>query len=248
MLALLTMVTPEAVMNLASNVVSRKNLPPQIQVIIHDETTGERYADEMRPDSVGQSEPFQPDVKLDSKEVALVKRWKDDDPEAFETIIENYSPPVHAVINKRVRDQSTRDDLTQEVWLKAHKAKDRFNHIAPLQHWLTKIAVNVAISHNRGIKTELYLNLDYLPQPSPNADVQKTVEDRLLVEKIIDTMERIVTTNPRAEKEMTAVRCRYIHEMGYPKIAEILRTSIPHVRVLVSRGLGLIRQSFEQPA
>ena len=65
--------------------------------------------------------------------------------EAFEILVERYGSRVRAVIERQVRDHHLAMDLTQDVWIRAHRALPRFRSAEEggrFRPWLFSIALN----------------------------------------------------------------------------------------------------------
>ena len=83
-------------------------------------------------------------------EIALLRRIRDDGGgEAFAEIIRRHQSRVFAILSRYERDAQLVEDLAQETFLKAWRALKQFDGRAPFEHWLSRIAVHVAIDHIR---------------------------------------------------------------------------------------------------
>ena len=83
-------------------------------------------------------------------EIALLRRIRDDGGgEAFAEIIRRHQSRVFAILSRYERDAHLIEDLAQETFLKAWRALKQFDGRAPFEHWLSRIAVHVAIDHIR---------------------------------------------------------------------------------------------------
>ena len=91
--------------------------------------------------------PISLSTHLDEKH--LLTRTRAGDTEAFSPLVEEYYPRIYTHILGRVKDPEATKDLTQETWLRAFRAIQRFRGESSLSSWLYRIAENVCIDYFR---------------------------------------------------------------------------------------------------
>ena len=64
---------------------------------------------------------------------------------------------VYRSIRAVVLDAAAAEDLTQETFVRAYRARDRYTPTAPPGAWLRRIGINLAISHLRRQKLARFL-------------------------------------------------------------------------------------------
>jgi RNA polymerase sigma-70 factor (ECF subfamily) len=95
----------------------------------------------------------------------LVKRAKNGDAGAFETLYVIYKCSVYALCLRLTRNVLDAEDLTQEVFLQVHRKVSSFRGEAAFGSWLYRVAINVTMMHLRKQRPEA-LPLDVLELPS----------------------------------------------------------------------------------
>ena len=85
-----------------------------------------------------------------AEDAQLVAAARDGDQRALATIYRRYRPRVFSVV-ARLIGPADAEEVTQEVFLRAFRALDRFRAEAQISTWLYRIAVNAALSE-RGRK------------------------------------------------------------------------------------------------
>jgi RNA polymerase sigma-70 factor (ECF subfamily) len=80
---------------------------------------------------------------------ALVKRAKSGDDKAFEELVRRYRQRIFALTLHITGNQSDADDVTQEVFLNAYRALDRFEGRSQFFTWLYRMAVNRSLNLHR---------------------------------------------------------------------------------------------------
>jgi RNA polymerase sigma-70 factor (ECF subfamily) len=79
-------------------------------------------------------------------EAALIEACRRGDRAAMRALYERYHRRVFA-LTMRIAGAQEAEELTQEVFLKAFRALDKFRGEAQLGTWLYRLAVNAALSH-----------------------------------------------------------------------------------------------------
>lgn len=74
---------------------------------------------------------------------------RDDAPEDFAVVVRRHQARVFAILHRYEPDSHRVEDLAQETFLKAWRARAAFDHRAPFEHWISRIAVRVALDHLR---------------------------------------------------------------------------------------------------
>jgi RNA polymerase sigma-70 factor (ECF subfamily) len=82
-------------------------------------------------------------------EIVLLRRIRDGSGDEFAEIIRRHQSRVFAILSRYERDAQLVEDLAQETFLKAWRGLKQFDGRAPFEHWLSRIAVHVAIDHIR---------------------------------------------------------------------------------------------------
>jgi RNA polymerase sigma-70 factor, ECF subfamily len=96
---------------------------------------------------------------------ALVDKAKDGDMGAFERLYTLYKYSVYVLCLRLTRDVLDAEDLTQEVFLQAHRKVSSFRGEATFGSWLYRVAINVTMMHLRKRHPE-EVPLDVLELPS----------------------------------------------------------------------------------
>jgi RNA polymerase sigma-70 factor (ECF subfamily) len=70
-------------------------------------------------------------------------------PEDFDRLYEETYPRLFGTLVTLLRDRAAAEDCVQEAYLRAFRAWPRWRPDAPVEAWLHRIAINVAVSHIR---------------------------------------------------------------------------------------------------
>lgn len=75
-------------------------------------------------------------------EQTLIKQCRAGDQSAFEELVKRHSSRVFRIIHRFFREQTTVEDLAQDVFLKAFRSLNTYRGKSPFAGWLTAIAIN----------------------------------------------------------------------------------------------------------
>jgi RNA polymerase sigma factor (sigma-70 family) len=90
--------------------------------------------------------------------VLIARVLTDDDPQAFDELVERYQSPVRALLLRLTRsNQSLSDELAQDTFLQAYRSLRSFKGDARFSTWLHSIAYRAFLVHIRSQRaTEQY--------------------------------------------------------------------------------------------
>lgn len=80
---------------------------------------------------------------------ALLRRAREGELGAFETLYREHVGRVHAICLRLCGDRARAEDLTQEVFVKAWRGLASFREESLLSSWLHRLAVNVVLDDER---------------------------------------------------------------------------------------------------
>src|ERR1700704_1747132 len=105
----------------------------------------------------------------------LLNRIRNGATDEFAVLVQRHQAQVFGILYRYERDFQKVEDLAQETFLKAWRFLDRFDGRAPFNHWLSRIALRVALDHLRRqkrVRAEIALSdlgeeaLDWLQNPN----------------------------------------------------------------------------------
>ncbi len=158
----------------------------------------------------------------------LVRRAADGDREAFAVLFERYAPRVYRTVLRITGDAAEADDGTQEVFIRLHDQLHRFEGRSSFSTWIYRIAVNHALDRLR--------SRDRRPERLDGFDAPAADSATLPAEK--GDLERAVTQalSGLSEKLRTALVLRYLEDLSYEEIADVLEVSVGTVKSRLSRA------------
>ena len=158
------------------------------------------------------------------------------DEDALRLAYDEYGRLVYSFCARSL-DSERAKDVTQEVFLSAWRARERYNpEKGRLGAWLMGIARNRVIDNVRSEKRHSDRRADEdTVELSTEAEVDKT-SDKMLV---ADALKEL------PERSREVIMLAYFHDLTHPQIAE--RTNIPlgTVKSDIRRGLQRIRRHLE---
>jgi len=171
-------------------------------------------------------------------DLQLVRKVRNGDRAAFDLLVVKYQTRVASIISRYVYDSQEVMDLTQETFVKAYRAIDRFRGDSAFYTWLYRIAVNTAKNflESRGRR----------PQASADVSDAENFDDgirlrdpaspeRLLQrEQLQEELSRAIAELP--EELRSAFLLREYDGLSYEDIAKILECPIGTVRSRIFRA------------
>ncbi|MHC4390309.1 MAG: RNA polymerase sigma factor [Planctomycetota bacterium] len=156
----------------------------------------------------------------------------------FDALFAQHAPRMIAIARSIVGTRQDAEDVVQDAFLKAYRARDRFKPDAKPQTWLKRIVVNQAIDVRRRKKTrrEAPDASDTLASDglSPEARASSSERSRIVRQAI----------NNLPEHQREVLWLRELSGLGYREIAERLGLARGTVESRVIRGREALRQSL----
>jgi len=153
------------------------------------------------------------------------------------------APSVLRFFAKRTHDAERAFDLTAETFAKAFEKREQFRGGTDVEAaaWLWSIARNELGRHHRRRSVELAaLQRLGLERPVPTDAELRQVEELAAAEEAREQVAHAIARLPVEQQEV--LRMRFIEEMAYPEIAEILGVSCEVVRARVSRARRVLQE------
>ena len=174
-------------------------------------------------------------------EQALVTQILDGSKSAFATFVSRYEALVAHVINRLIPNEADREDIRQDVFVKAYRNLSGFEFNSKLSTWVARIARNTALNHLEKKRAVLYDDITAEEDTIENQPVIHRGPDELAVEQDISARIRAEIDNlPVMYGVVLALY--HLEEMSYKDMADILQLPEGTVKSYLFRGRKMLRE------
>ncbi len=172
-------------------------------------------------------------------DLPLVLRAIQRDEDAFGELYDRHVVRVYRHLYYMVGRPPEAEDLTAQTFLKAWEAIDRYQvRGAPFVSWLLRIAHNLGVSYLRSKRESSELHdgiVDTKERRDPEWSYQQTAEEELVREAIMRLR----------EEQRQVIILRFIEDLDYREVAEIIGKSVAAIRVIQHRALNSLRKQMK---
>jgi RNA polymerase sigma-70 factor (ECF subfamily) len=153
--------------------------------------------------------------------------------EDFGAVYERHYPAVYRAVRGVVLDPDVAEDVTQDAFLKAYRARGRYRPTGRVEAWLCTIAVREAISRLRwaAVQRRLLVASGRAGRPGPPSGMTDLLDDLLS------------TLSPKAR---AVVVLHFVHGYRYREIAAMLRLPEGTVASRLSQALAQMRRRVRE--
>lgn len=158
----------------------------------------------------------------------------------FNMLVRTYQQRVYWLVRKMVIDHDDANDLTQDIFVKVHKAIDNFREDSQLYTWIYRIATNECLSFLSKKRRRFFLPLeDVSRELSSKIDTSSHVGG----DEIQKKLQKALLTLP--DKQRLVFNMKYFDDMPYEDIAEITGTSVGALKASFHHAVKKIENYFE---
>jgi RNA polymerase sigma-70 factor (ECF subfamily) len=189
-------------------------------------------------------------MALRDPDIRLMLRVRDDEPGAFEELVERYQHRLVGVMHHLIGSAEEAEDLAQEVFLRVYRARKKYRPRAKFSTWLFTIANNLALNslRSRQRKPVVPLNVrdsgplgprpaEHLVRARTEQPVQSMQQQELaaIIQRALEGLN---------ERQRMAVVLNKFEEMSYEEIAEVMNLTSKAVKSLLSRARSNLRDAL----
>jgi RNA polymerase sigma-70 factor (ECF subfamily) len=166
-------------------------------------------------------------------EAELVARARRGDAAAYQALVAAHQEIAFRTAYLVLGDAAEAEDATQEAFVKAYGALDRFRSGSPFRPWLLRIAVNAARNRRRSTGRRMGLQLR-AEAAQPRDAVAPSAEAAALVAE--QRRELLDAVNALSDDDRLVIGARYFLDMPESEIAELAGVARGTVKSRLSRA------------
>ena len=172
-------------------------------------------------------------------ELLLISRARGGDRDAFGELVEQYRDNVYRLAYRMCGNAYDADEAAQEAFVAAWRALPNFRGDAKFSTWLYRLTTNAAIDVMRREKHHQTVGDGEMVDLADDADSpQETVErteQQEAVQKALDTL---------SEEYREVLLLRYMEELDYAEIAEVLQLPSGTVKSRINRAKAALKAAL----
>ena len=172
-------------------------------------------------------------------EILLISRARGGDREAFGALVEQYRDNVYRLAYRMCGNAYDADEAAQEAFVAAWRALPNFRGDAKFSTWLYRLTTNAAIDVMRREKRHQTVGDGEMIEVADDADSpQETVErteQQEAVQKALATL---------SEEYREVLLLRYMEELDYAEIAEVLQLPSGTVKSRINRAKAALKTAL----
>lgn len=174
-------------------------------------------------------------------DLALVRRAREGDFGAFETLFERYRTMVYRFAYQMVPRRDDAEDLVQEAFVRAYQNLAKYRDEAKFTTWLLRIVTNLCTDQARMSNRRTALEqqeaagaLDWMTIGTLEDPVENLEENRRKI-----ALRKALNALPSHHR--TVIVLRDLEEKEYPEIAQILGCTVGGAKLRVLRARRALR-------
>jgi len=182
----------------------------------------------------------------------LVARAKQGDREAFDLLVERYTPQVYNLVFRITGSREEAEDCVQDAFLRAFSALRKFRGEAAFSTWLYRVAVNVANDAARRLSGQA-LRASELANPYSGEDAPDLDRFAREASRQTDGPEQVLVERQRRDVILRAIRSLPEHHrtvvvlydlqgFSYEQIARILGARVGTVKSRLNRARVALKE------
>lgn len=166
----------------------------------------------------------------------LIRKVLDGDKDAFERLVRKHYSNIYAYCYRRVWDENTAADLTQDIFLKLVSTIYRYRFSGKFSNFIFTIAVNTCNDYFRKHSQEQICEIQEIPDNTKSmVDVVIENEDNVLL------CQRL---NDLPEMQRQALILYYYHGLKAKDIAKITGVPLSTTKSRIKQGLDKLRKLY----
>ena len=170
----------------------------------------------------------------DVPDETLMAHYADGDVEAFEELFGRYEPRAYGFFLKRTGSPERSQDLYQELFLRIHRARDRYDSSRPFTPWFFQIANRLLVDDYRRAFRSHEVSIEAREPRTMRPGSEDVVADREQVVQLLHAL---------SPEERYVVVSAKVEGIGYPELAEDLGKSVDAVKKMASRAIRRLRET-----
>ncbi len=180
-------------------------------------------------------------------EAALIKAAQDGDVDSYNTLVLHYQGQAYNVAYRIMGNPDSAADATQEAFISAYKALERFRG-GSFKAWLLRIVTNACYDELRRYKRRPQASLDvlYLEDPAPGAAYTGHVENPEGYVQRMDLQDALHECLQDLPDDQRAVAVLSdVEGFSYDEIAQITGAALGTVKSRLSRSRARLRDCLQ---
>lgn len=161
------------------------------------------------------------------------------DKQSYEHIINKYKNPLYGTVLRMTKNPQDAQDLVQEAFIKIYHQLDKYDQVGSFSSWLYRVTINHCMDEFRKKKYKMkHVEVDEerIVNPThPEVVFLKKEKSRQL--------ERLIATLP--EDERLIILLRYVNELRYDEISELVGIPLSTVRNKLHRAKKKMRDTIK---
>jgi RNA polymerase sigma-70 factor (ECF subfamily) len=172
----------------------------------------------------------------DDSDEALMARIARGDERAYRVLARRHLPAMLGLARRILGNAADAEDVAQEAMLRVWTHAPRWQPLAALRTWLTRVVVNLCLDRKRRAPWVALEAAGELVDPAPGAAERSETEerDRRLAAAIAGLPAR----------QRSAIVLTYGDGMSNAQVAEVLDTTVSAVETLLVRGKQNLRRAL----
>jgi RNA polymerase sigma-70 factor (ECF subfamily) len=180
------------------------------------------------------------------------------DDEAFATLVQRHRSAVVNLAYRYVSNRADAEDLAQEVFIRVHRARDRYRPEAKFKTWLYRIAVNASLNEIRNRKNRPTFRAAGLADAGGDGEARggeatfgaRVADDRLPgpqeALELSEMQQQVrAAVDALPERQRMAIILNKFHGLSYEELAETMEMTIPGIKSLLVRARANVRERIE---
>jgi RNA polymerase sigma-70 factor (ECF subfamily) len=166
----------------------------------------------------------------------------------FDSLVELHRPRVFRFILASLRDRETAENLTQECFVRAYKARDQFRGAAGIGTWLMHIAANLVRDHEGSSRLKFWRRslrpaVDLADIGNWIPDQKRSPEAMVLVKEQVQAIWKAAAN--LTERQRTVLLLRFVEDMDLLEIAAVTGMKEGTVKTHLFRAVQSVRAVLE---
>jgi len=167
----------------------------------------------------------------------------------FDLLVHLHRPRIFRFILASLRDREAAENLTQDCFVRAYKARDQFRGASTIATWLMQIAANLVRTHESSRRLKFWRRS---LQPAIDlADVREWIPDRQMSPEQMAAAKQQVEAIWKvaahlSERQRTVFLLRFVEDMDVLEIVAVTGMKEGTVKTHLFRAVQSVRVALEK--